>query len=280
MGDANLAVRLRVQLGSPGLRSRGVCASSLEVRLLGAVALHSGPLAGARRAAPLSRTMALGCAGHHRVSREFLAQGSELRAAIDAMCDDESNMSERLRKEVCSLSSILPDDAINEGPHAVAKRVQAHARGSKFAWQASTMRLNQNLGDIQEMLPVAGLDLKLLWCSWKSIVQVSESKQVLITKMMKHRTFEDHVYRMSKFYQGDGLADVERGRVVAVGHGEGATGMGSHMCGGCPNPANAGVVLEGSRQDSRSGWAVWPGVLQRLLSCPPPHSHARQHHNT
>lgn len=171
---------------------RAVCAHArLKFRFLGQLPylLVQLPTPGAKRRV-LAQWDSAPAAAHHRVSKEFLAEGSELRAAIEAMGDDGSAIGGRLQEEIASLAALPLDDAVNEGPHAVTKRVQCHARDPKFAWQAATLRLGQSLEDARGLLPATGLELKASWCNWKAVVR-SDDRGRASPKKMTCQAFEE-----------------------------------------------------------------------------------------
>lgn len=182
-------------------------------------------------------------AAHHRVSREFLADGSPLRAQIERMNSDGSGMAPALKAEVESLRAIPLDDSVAEGPHAKAKRVQAHARGSRFPWVASTMRLSQNLEDATDMLDATDSELLPLWCAWKSVIRCGGRRQ-LQNKRMGMRSFTDHLYRLS-FCNGPPAGRSKAGPGVAeeLDEQEEAEATEEVEAGGeRPTPAKAKVV--------------------------------------
>ena len=110
------------------------------------------------------------------------------------MADDGSNMHPRLRAEIEAIRAIPFDDGINEGPHARAKRLQVHSRGSKFPWQASSMRLAQNLADARESLDSVEGDFAPLWYAWKSVVKVGGN---MAMPKVSDKRFLEMLYRMS-----------------------------------------------------------------------------------
>ena len=101
---------------------------------------------------------------------------SALRPMFDRIHADGHIPDPEMRREVDSIQAIPFDDTVAEAPHARAKRFQNSARGGKWAWLASTMRLDQNLQDLKEMLPVVGADLNVLWKTHKSLLQWRERR--------------------------------------------------------------------------------------------------------
>ena len=68
-----------------------------------------------------------------------------LRPMFDRIHADGHIPDPEMRREVDSIQAIPFDDTVAERPHAKANRVQSPARGGKWAWLASTMRLDQKL---------------------------------------------------------------------------------------------------------------------------------------
>jgi hypothetical protein len=135
-------------------------------------------------------------AAHHRVSVEFLGVGSPLRYDVEQVLHDGSGMSAALLREVDSLRGIPLDDSVAEGPHAVAKRIGLHARRALWPWVASSMRLEQNLADHDDLVGAVDADVQSLWTSYSSVVRpVASNKPVRMTR----KSLEARVYRLSAF---------------------------------------------------------------------------------
>ena len=135
---------------------------------------------------------------HHRITREFLAEESPLRSEVDALAVDGSNCSEVLAAELRGFEEIPLDDTVAESPHARAKRILEHSKGSSWPWTAATMRLAQNLQDIKELVPLFGESLPALWGKYKTILQVNPSKATRNLKVKK-KVFSNRLYHMSHF---------------------------------------------------------------------------------
>ena len=97
--------------------------------------------------------------------------GSVLQPMVGRVHADGHIPDPELRREVDSIQAIPFDDTVAEAPHARANHLQRSARGSTWPWLASTMRLDQNLQDLKEMLPAVGADLDGLWKNHKSVLQ-------------------------------------------------------------------------------------------------------------
>lgn len=188
---------------------------------------------------------------HHRVTREFMTEGSALRLQIDKMRPDGSGIGEQLRIEIESLRAIPMDDSVAEGPHARAKREQAHARGNRFPWVAASMRLGQNLGDCRDMVGATGADLRQLWCSWKSIAKVGQ-QGMLQNQRLKTPAFLNKVYRMSFLSAGrpEMLAIEDDGGISALADDDG------------PRPAGGQPLLEDRHSVEHRVQQALPGVSQ------------------
>lgn len=101
----------------------------------GQVALLVVPLETAGR----QRAGATEASYHHKVSVAFLCEGSALRRAIDEM--PQYGMSARLFSAVRALGAVPLDDAVAEGPHARAHRLELHSRRACWPWHDSSLRL-------------------------------------------------------------------------------------------------------------------------------------------
>lgn len=139
---------------------------------------------------------------HHKVTREFLTEGSPLRAAVDALQDDGSNVSPALAEELHSLRSIPLDDSVAEGPHARAKKIIEHSKGATWAWTASTMRLAQNLKDIQELGAALNERATTVWGKYKTILQTNPKKYSQNLKVNR-KEFTNRLYHMSHLLRTD-----------------------------------------------------------------------------
>ena len=63
------------------------------------------------------------------------------------------------------------DDTVNEGPHSQANKIQAHNFGaSSWSWIASSMRLNHNLDEADELPTKIGTDIDTAWLHYKDVL--------------------------------------------------------------------------------------------------------------
>ena len=72
-----------------------------------------------------------------------------MRAAVDAMGQDGSNMSAELEFEVNALRHAPLDDTVAEGPHSVASHHHKRARRATFPWIASGLRLDPDFEGLE-----------------------------------------------------------------------------------------------------------------------------------
>ncbi len=121
------------------------------------------------------------------ISEHFLAPGSTLRSQIDRYILDGS-LGKHLEREIQGLRDIPLHDVICEAPHAAANRVGMVSRRSRWPWLASSIRLDQNLGDARSLPARTGLDLQLTWNTWKSVLQSSQ-KKLYCSRMVMNRHY-------------------------------------------------------------------------------------------
>ncbi|CAK0908732.1 unnamed protein product, partial [Prorocentrum cordatum] len=100
---------------------------------------------------------------HDSTTLAVLQPGTALRAAVDAMGSDGSNMSPSLQREVDSIMFAPLDDTIAEGPHALSRHQYLRARRATFPWIASSMRLDDNLIDVHDYATAIGANLDAQW---------------------------------------------------------------------------------------------------------------------
>lgn len=156
-------------------------------------------------------------AAHHRISRFFLEEGTDMRAAVDAIDDQGGNCAPMLRHEIRSLELTPMDDSIAEGPHALAKTIKDRSKASSFSWIAATMRVQQNVVDIENLRLALECDLSLTWASYKSILQVEERIMDRNIKMTRLR-FLQHIYHMSHLTaKSDGLVSAPMLAIEDIG---------------------------------------------------------------
>ena len=99
---------------------------------------------------------------HHRATLGFLVEGSPLRHYVLALAEG-GDLRPFLESKVRWLQDIPLDDSVAEAPHAARRRWELKARGSKFAWLASSHRLDQNLRDVSAMAPMLDVPLQCIW---------------------------------------------------------------------------------------------------------------------
>ena len=91
-----------------------------------------------------------------------MGKDSDLCRDVKAVRADGSNVSAQLMLAIESLKMASLDDAINEGPHAAARKVSERATNASWAWAASSLRLQQNLWDFDNILPLTDEDPEML----------------------------------------------------------------------------------------------------------------------
>ena len=108
---------------------------------------------------------------HHRFSVAMMQPGGILRADFDRFPDD--GLSHALEEAIEGVATIPMDDSVAEGPHAKVEAVSlaSRRRGTWEEWTAASMRLDQNLEDIDTLVPAVGADLQREWNRWSSILQ-------------------------------------------------------------------------------------------------------------
>ena len=84
---------------------------------------------------------------HHRVSRHLLSPGGHLRAHVMVVAAG-GPVAPELEAERRLLAMLPLDDAVAEGPHAVAHGIAAKAPGCKLPWLASSAEPS---GGLQQM---------------------------------------------------------------------------------------------------------------------------------
>ena len=142
---------------------------------------------------------------HHRVTQQFMHSGSALRRMVDRISDDGDIYDEYLKREVESIANISLDDNVNESPHAGVKKEMARCRPGKFPWTASTSRLDQNLGDLENMKSSAS-QLQELWNNYSSVIQVKRQRLGSPVRCTKH-VFTTRLYLLLSGFCDSGGED-------------------------------------------------------------------------
>lgn len=131
-----------------------------------------------------------------------------LRRDVERINDDGTGLSEELARAVDAMDLIPLDDTVGEGPHAVANVLSTRARRSSWAWVASSMRLDQNLTDVNDLLPAVDANLEVQWDLFKTVVQ-PPGKHQSRPKRMTRKKFEDSVYHLADCCTRTGGEDTE-----------------------------------------------------------------------
>ena len=140
---------------------------------------------------------------HHNVTRTWMDPAQSLRAHVDNIAPDGSNVSRELRKALVALENIPLDDSIAEEPHARAARLGLHARGAKFPWIAASMRTQQNVKDV-ESHPEA---LDRNWRLWKSLMQTGHSRERNRNAKIMRAAYLQRIYHPSHLVGFQGPAN-------------------------------------------------------------------------
>ena len=75
-----------------------------------------------------------------------------------------------------SVAEIPFDDVFNEGPHSLAKRIIDRTRRATWPWIASSMRVKQNLRDVETF--GAGQDLQKVCNTWGQVCEYAEKHPI------------------------------------------------------------------------------------------------------
>jgi hypothetical protein len=139
------------------------------------------------------------------------------------------------------------DDSIGEGPHSVCKRVQLHARSAGWAWAASTMRLPQNIVDIDNLVGATGCDLQEVWDRFSCVVKPPCARNPHSLLKAKRPVFEARFYNVGiALGQGgcgvDGLGDSDAG---SDGGSDGQAGGSDGQGGGHEDQPDARIHRDG-----------------------------------
>ena len=128
---------------------------------------------------------------HDDVSRQLFGEHPRsFREMVLRIDDDGTVHDEALERETHSLRMIPLDDAVNEGPHAKAKRVGNHSRRARCPWIAASMRLQQNLDDIERLARETGEELQQHWLRYKAVLPGGPG--------MSRKVFQERLYTLPK----------------------------------------------------------------------------------
>ena len=138
---------------------------------------------------------------HDPVSIEFLSGEGQFRSAV-VLLQRGGAMPPALAIAVQSLRDVSIDDSYAEGPHARMGRLQSSSRGARWAWSASTLRLEQNLKDLAELPRAADVGLQNLWDTWSSVLKPPGSQAgVRMNRLLRRnkKLVLQHVYHMDHY---------------------------------------------------------------------------------
>ena len=119
--------------------------------------------------------------------------------------DSEASMAANLRKAITSLRRVSQSGSIAESPHAVMGRLMSNARCSSWAWNASSIRLTQNLEDLRRWETSLNLDLQSMWDSWNSVTKAWRPCRRFMQRPVRERKTVScsRIYHMGFMTTGD-----------------------------------------------------------------------------
>ena len=134
-------------------------------------------------------------AEHHRVSAIFLSPYVALRALVEAISEDCSNVAPALQHEIDALAGVPMDDTAAEGPHSIVKRIKSSATAANFPWLSSSARMEQNIIDVEGLREGRGASsLQAVWDSFTSVLRPPQHRPSYQLMRMNRKEFERRVY--------------------------------------------------------------------------------------
>ena len=140
----------------------------------------------------------LACENHHPLSDMFFSADGPLKPDVDALDESGQGASAELVRAVESIAAIPFDDSIGESPHALGNGIGRHARGSSFAWIASSMRLGQNLQDVRDWCKTFRCDITQEWLACTAVLQTKPARSRIPIRITPAE-FRDRFYHMTLF---------------------------------------------------------------------------------
>ena len=107
---------------------------------------------------------------HHPVTRAFFEEGSPIAGTIDA-CLTYGVHDYGVLDMVDGYAGVMFDDSLCESPHARANRAWANTRATRFPWLAATVRVEQNIEDVQQHLASPLVSVQECWNKWSAVLQ-------------------------------------------------------------------------------------------------------------
>lgn len=138
---------------------------------------------------------------HSLVTADFMDPSKDLRKYVDMIRDDGSGIQAPLRTEMKSLWDMPMNDAAAEGPRNIANVISQRSRHSSWPFVAASMRLQQNLQDVQDLIPATDSDLEGQWDAFKNILK-KPGRHALRPMRMKPKQFEQAVYHLGMLKPG------------------------------------------------------------------------------
>ena len=143
---------------------------------------------------------------HDVISIDTLDSSSPLRGMIEALAPKlPQKLEPPLNAVVLRIRMGNLLDKLAEGPHSIFRRIGMHSRRSEFPWQSATMRLKQNLEDVEWIPKACSVDLQQLWDSWKSVIQPFRKRNV----HLRRKVFLQRVYRCAHKFADDQDGDAD-----------------------------------------------------------------------
>ena len=162
-------------------------------------------------------------AHHHRMTQHVLDPGGNLRVHFDVF-EPPALAHPDLERIVERLSHIPMDDAVAEGPHAIASHIMQIARGCSWAWVASTMRVHDNLCDSRELLVEPTL-LQTTWDTTGSLLKTVSDRNMSRPRRMPRKQLIHQIYHPTQLIDvACDEAPVDAGGAGVGGGGGGAGG--------------------------------------------------------
>ena len=160
-------------------------------------------------------------ATHDPVTLELLAEGSALRQEIERTAHEGAEMGPQLRREWETLRLCPIDDCPGEGPHAGMRHASLKSRAAEWPWHASSLRLPQNLEDIENLLPVLEprTSFEWLYAHHKAVLRVKKVNGTMNKHVRTPKKKADElIYTMKQFANFE-LPDVQEDQEFDEGGG-------------------------------------------------------------
>ena len=132
----------------------------------------------------------------HRVSRYLMGSGPGQLGPDFRQWVGEGRMSDRLRSEIAAYQLCVLDDSFVEGPHALIGRIARQASTPSPSWWCSTVRLAQNMQELDRSKVQTPGRFEQLFAKWKLVGQRVQRRYLIgQVPRMSTRPFLRFVYR-------------------------------------------------------------------------------------